>query len=143
MRPDRTVRIAERAASGLSLPELLVAIAIVAIVSAIAGPAYTRYSVRTYETEAQADLLRCASGMERHAATTFTYAGAVGPGADSGEVTPNICEPRSDRYGFEVVHADTVTFELRATPLAGTPVAARPPLAVDAGGVVRAASTDP
>jgi type IV pilus assembly protein PilE len=119
---------------GFTLVELLVALAIFAIISAIAVPIYTQYSIRTYESEAQADLLRCAAGMERHASIGFTYAGAVGPGADTGGVTDNICVPQSTRYTYEVSAADATTFMLIATPMAGTAVAGRDALTINAAG---------
>lgn len=107
---------------GFTLIELLVALAILAIVSAIAVPIYTQYSIRTFRTDAQKDLMLCAQGMERFASQNFTYAGAVGPGDDTGPVTDNICDPSSINYDITVEAADATAFTLRATPTGGSVV---------------------
>ena len=104
---------------GFTLIELLVALAIMAIVSAIAVPIYTQYSVRTQRTNAEKDLLMCAQSMERLASIGFTYAGLVGPGADTGAVTPNICTPSTTMYAITVQVANAHTFTIRATPTSG------------------------
>jgi type IV pilus assembly protein PilE len=104
---------------GFTLIELLVALAIMAIVSAIAVPIYTQYSIRTQRTNAEKDLLLCAQSMERLASTSFTYAGLVGPGADTGAVTPNICTPSTTMYAITVQAANANTFTIRATPTSG------------------------
>jgi type IV pilus assembly protein PilE len=120
--------------TGFTLIELLVALAIFAIISAIAVPIYTQYSIRSYEAEARADLLRCAAGMERHASIGFTYLGAVGPGANTGAVTANICVPQSTRYTFAVSDAEVGTFRVAADPIAGTAVSGQPPIWITADG---------
>ena len=104
---------------GFTLIELLVALAIMAVVSAIAVPIYTQYSIRTQRTNAEKDLLMCAQSMERLASTSFTYAGQVGPGADTGAVTPNICTPSTTMYSITVTVANANTFTIRATPTSG------------------------
>jgi len=125
------------------LIELLVALAILAIVSAVAIPIYTQYSVRTYRTEAQSDLLGCAQGMERAASRNFTYALALDADADgtgdtsTGAVTANICTPRTTRYNLTVTAANANAFTLRATPITGTPVASNGLLEMDANGAQR------
>ena len=109
---------------GFTLVELMVALAILAIVAAVAMPLYTQYSVRTYRTDAQADLLRCAQGMERHASLNFTYLSAIdsdndGVGdVDAGAMTPNICTPNSTLYVVNLVNgsATDTTFVLRTSP---------------------------
>ena len=126
--------------AGFTLVELMIALVILAVVSAVAIPFYTQYSVRTYRTEGQSDLLLCAQGMEKHAGVNFTYAGAVdtdndGTGdADTGTVSLNICAPTSTRYTLAVQSADANTFVLRATPVAGSPVANDGKMEIDAMG---------
>lgn len=127
---------------GFTLIELLVALAILAIVSAVAVPIYTEYSVRTFRTDAQKDLLLCAQGMERLGSAAFTYAGAVdtdadGTGdADTGPVSANICATTSMNYDISVEAADANAFTLRATPTGG-PVVDDGLLEIDATGVRR------
>jgi len=126
---------------GFTLTEILIAVAIIAVISSIAIPLYTQYSLRTFRTEAQSDLLLCAQGMERLAATTgFSYAGQVdtdsdGTGdADNGAVSPNMCNPRSTlRYSISIqnVPANGASFEIIAAPLAGSAVATDGRLLID------------
>ena len=105
---------------GFSLIELLLALAILAIVTAVALPIYNTYSVRAERTGIQADLLRCAQGMERHANAAMSYEGAVdtdddGSGdASTGLVSRNICHVDSARYTVTVHVADAARFVLRA-----------------------------
>ena len=115
---------------GFTLLELLVALTIVAIVSAIAIPIYTTFSERAYRAEVQADLLTCAQGLERWSAVWFTYLGAadededgpsdgVASASDEGPPGTEICEPISvaqNRYEIEMA-ADATTFTLTASPV--------------------------
>ena len=105
---------------GFSLIELLVALAILAIATAVALPIYNTYSVRAERTGIQADLLRCAQGMERHANVAMSYEGALdtdddGAGdASTGLVSRNICHVDSAQYTVTVHAADADRFVLRA-----------------------------
>ena len=111
---------------GFSLLELMTTLAILAVVVAVALPAYHGYVVRAHRTAAQSDLLRCAQGMERHASERWSYALALdtdGDGAGDatvGEVTANICAPDAELYRVTVRTADADGFVLRAAPASAT-----------------------
>lgn len=124
-----------------SLLEILVVLAIVAILLAVAVPVYQGYSARAYRTEVQTDLLRCAQGMERHAALTMGYGNAVDVDGDgqgdqsTGEVSANLCRVASTHYRISVRTADAAHFVLRAEASSATsPVAADGALELDAAG---------
>ena len=136
-------KVTQRGASrGFTLIELMVALAILAIVSAIAVPIYTEYSIRTYRTDAAKDLLLCAQGMEKIASLNFSYLSAVdtnndGAGdADTGPVSTNICQPTSTLYAVTVQAATGTSFTLRATPTTG-PVVDNGFLELDSSGARR------
>ena len=114
--------------SGFTLVELLVALAVLAIVSAIAVPIYEAYADRTYRSQAQTDLLNCAQALERFNSINFTYEGAADndadgvpdgvPGGEDGPLATQICDPlsvRENRYAI-AVDAEETTFVLTATP---------------------------
>ena len=117
-------------AKGFTLLELLVAITIVATLSAIALPIYTTFSERAYRAEAQADLLNCAQALERWSAVWFTYLGAadedddgpsdgVASGSDTGAPGNDVCTPISvdqQRYTITMT-ATATTYWLTATPV--------------------------
>ncbi len=128
--------------AGFSLLELLVALAILAIIVTLAVPLYSDYSRRAYRAEAQSDLLACALGMERRATIEFTYAGAADSDADGtgdtdfGPVAGVICKPRSvaqGRYAVSV-SGSVETFLLTARPATAGPMAADGFLTLDATG---------
>ncbi len=126
---------------GFTLIELLIAMAILAIISAVAVPLYTQYSQRTFRAEAQADLMRCAQGMERMGAINFTYVNALDTDADgvgdanTGAVTANVCTVTTGNYTITVEGPPTATsFIVRAVPDANTPVSGTGSLEMDATG---------
>jgi len=106
---------------GFTLIELIVAVAILAILAAVAIPIYTRYSDRTYRTEAMSDLLDCAQGMERRASVTFDYLGAAVGGANAGVIDATVCTPTTTRYDI-TVNGTAANFSLLATPTGADPV---------------------
>ena len=126
-----------------SLLELLVAVAILAIVVSVAVPVYTTYSLRAHRVNAQADLLRCAQGLERHAAETMGYAMAVdtdgdGEGdASTGPVSANLCAVAVDVYEITLQAADPGDFVLRAVPRSDGVAAAEGVLELDSIGTRR------
>lgn len=66
-------------AAGFTLIELMVTVAIVAILAAIAYPSYSAHVVKTRRGAAAACAMESAHFMERHFTTQLTYAGAVLP----------------------------------------------------------------
>jgi type IV pilus assembly protein PilE len=66
-----------RKQAGVTLIELMIAVAIVAILAAIAYPSYQRYVVRTHRNSASACLSQYAQFMERHYTANLTYVGAA------------------------------------------------------------------
>ena len=111
---------------GFTLTELLIALAIVAILTTVALPLYTNYQLRTHRTQAMADLSACAQALERFYTVNFTYVGAAAafPGAPTvagcSAVSP---QNGTARYNISVQAADATTFTLRAAPVAGSPQA--------------------
>ena len=128
-------------ARAFTLIELMAALGILAILAVLASPLYTRYSVGAHRVMAQADLLRCAQGMERHASLSFSYLAAIDSDADgvgdldAGRVTPNVCTPASTHYRIDLVDHDVTGFLLRASPAQpGNAVDKDGDLALDAAG---------
>lgn len=131
-------------AAGLSLLEIMATAAILAIVAAVALPIYSAYGVRAERSAAQADLLRCAQGMERHAARTGGYALAVDADGDgtgdssTGPVSANICTLDTTLYAITLRNADGAGFVLRADAAnAANRVADDGMLEIDSTGALR------
>jgi type IV pilus assembly protein PilE len=58
---------------GFTLIELMVVVAVVAILSAVAYPSYTEYVARGHRADARAGLLQAQQWLERAATATGTY----------------------------------------------------------------------
>ncbi|MDP3846280.1 MAG: type IV pilin protein [Pseudomonas sp.] len=65
--------LAKKNAQGFTLIELMIAVAIIGILSAIAYPSYTEYVQRGNRTEGQALLNEAAAAQERYNAQNFAY----------------------------------------------------------------------
>ena len=62
---------------GFSLIELMIVVAIAAILAAVAYPSYTRHVQDTREADAQAKMLELSGALELHRAKNFSYQGAT------------------------------------------------------------------
>ena len=103
---------------GFTLVELLIAVTIFAILTAIAVPAYDRYTDRGYRTEMMSELMLCAQAIERFSALNFTYVGVVAGGGANGALDANVCNFQAvaqDRYAVTAATTAT-TFTLTAVP---------------------------
>ncbi len=76
---DRPVRVS-RSVDGFTLIELMLVVAIVAILSAIALPSYDEYVRRGRRADAQAQLLQVAQYLERHYTTHGNYGSTLPQG---------------------------------------------------------------
>jgi type IV pilus assembly protein PilE len=97
---------------GFTLIELIVAIAIVAILAAIAIPAYTSHVQKSRRADAKAELSLLAQAMERcyTAQNRYDHASCPQPG-DIGRDT--------ERYRIRVSAVTATTFSLTAAPTGG------------------------
>ncbi len=73
--------------SGFTLIELMVTVAVVAILASIALPSYTSYITRSKLTEATSSLLSMRVKMEQFYQDKLTYAGACLPGTTASPPT--------------------------------------------------------
>lgn len=102
---------------GFTLIELMIVVAIVAILTAIAYPSYTHYIVKTRRTAAKACLTEVSNYMERYYTTNMKYTGATDPQLD--------CESAAQTGGFYtwsfVGTPDATTYKISAAPKASQP----------------------
>lgn len=79
-RTRRSLARSSRTGAGFTLIEVVIAMVIIAILAAIAIPAYTQYVTRAHRSEARGTLLQAAQWMERWRTERGTYMnGAVAP----------------------------------------------------------------
>jgi type IV pilus assembly protein PilE len=112
--------------SGFTLIELMIVLAIIAILSAIAYPSYRQYTLRAARAEAKTALLEDAQFLERNYTTANSYAkdsGGVGITASVLPVqfTPKDSTASSAKYTISFV-AKSLTasaYTLQATPTTG------------------------
>jgi len=89
---------------GFTLVELMIVVAIVAILVALALPSYTRYVRKANRGEAQQLLLNWANNQEIWRANDTDYA-----------TTGEIPLPTHDKYDFTLPTSSATTYTLRAT----------------------------
>lgn len=97
--------------AGFSLVELMIVVAIVAILAAIALPNYNKYIVAGHRTDAQAAMLNLAQYLERQYNTSFSYP-TIGNIPTSLKAPANI----SDYYTLSIDPYSDQSFTIKATP---------------------------
>jgi type IV pilus assembly protein PilE len=107
----------DRRPRGYTLVELMLVVVVIAILGAIAIPAYQRYGYRARRVEAQEMLLRVRHAQERHHATYHRYAQAIGELGFATDTTPRgVYRLRIDASPGTVAAQG---FIARAAPIAG------------------------
>src|SRR5688572_27002003 len=101
---------------GFTLIELMMTVAITAMLASIALPAYSQYVVRSRRAVAQGDLVSAASAMERHFTVNGSYVGAA-VGTTFPATSP--AQGGDALYNMRIQSLTATTFTLRAQPVAG------------------------
>lgn len=97
---------------GFTLIELMIVVAVVAILASIAYPAYQDSVRKSRRGEAKADLMELTQGYERFYTVNNTYVGF-------GAVLPYTQSPRTGLARYNITSAETATtFTLTAAPTA-------------------------
>jgi len=122
---------------GFSLIDVLIALAVVAILLRIAYPSYVSQIVRSSRQAAQSELVGLANLQEKiflnsSAYTTSVTGGYTGQSTGGLGVTSG--KSKDSRYTYSVA-ATATTFTLTATPVTGTPQAGDGNLSITEAGV--------
>jgi type IV pilus assembly protein PilE len=110
--------------SGFTLVELMIVIAIVAVLSAVALPAYQDYVERSRRVDAMGALSSLATAMERYYTEENTYSGTTAT-VNSVPNSPNMfpaqapLDGNTKFYNLTIPTATSTTYTLRATPING------------------------
>lgn len=111
---------------GFTLLELMIAVAIMAIISLVAYPSYQSHLRDSRRSEAGNALLGFATALHRYKSDNQTYAGAQSgtgyPNPPQGDVYPSQApiESGTKFYNLTIEEADADSFVVHATPIAGS-----------------------
>ena len=97
-------------AFGFSLLELMVAVAILAIIGAIAFPSYISYVTNARRADGQTALLDLANRMERYFTMNNTYVGATLTAVGADATSPD------GFYGLSITNTSATAYTLQAAP---------------------------
>lgn len=108
---------------GFNLVELMIAVAIVGVITAFAYPSYQEQVRKTRRADCSGALASFASTMERFYTVNNTYRGAADGGVDTGApaIFPDTCpvDGGDATYNLTIQAANVSTFEVRAAPVGG------------------------
>ena len=111
---------------GFTVIDLLIAVAIVAILVRIALPAYQGYIIRSSRQAAQSELVALATAQEKIFLNSNAYTADVSSaysGQSSAGLGVTSGKTKDSRYTLSVQAPTATTFIITATPVSGTPQA--------------------
>lgn len=109
--------MSRKQSSGFTLIELMIVVAIVALLAAIAVPAYKEHVTRTRRSDAETALLDLSARMERYFAENNTYATAtIAAGSGATDVL-NSATSYSSWYTISITAQTASAYTLQATPV--------------------------
>jgi type IV pilus assembly protein PilE len=115
---------------GYTLMELMVAVAIIGIITSVAYPSYLNFLNGSRRGAAQADLIAFAAAMERHKAANFSYNGAASSGNTGApsifqSYSPSTESEANKKYDLSIssVSPTGTSYVIIATPVSSTPQA--------------------
>ena len=117
---SRNRKLCRRKARGITLIELMIAVAIVAIIAAVAYPSYLEQVRKTRRSDCSGALASLGSAMERHFTVNSTYLGAAAGGANTGApaifATSCPVDGGVATYNLTIQAATATTYTLQAAP---------------------------
>ena len=104
--------------TGFTLIEIMIVVAIVAILAAVALPSYQDYVARGKRAEARTEVLKAEGWLERHYTEYNRYSSTVGSATNTTFITryTNVPSSGAANYSFGLVVADT-SYTLTLAPL--------------------------
>lgn len=110
--------------AGFTLIELMIVVAVIALLASIALPSYNQYVLRSHRANARTALLQVAQWLERAATASGSYPTCntvVDPNPPACRVPAGVRTVEGNRYRIDV-NSQAATFALTATPLGGQAV---------------------
>lgn len=123
-----------RRTRGFTLVELMVTVAVVAILAAIALPSFEQYLIRASRSAAKSFMLDVANKQEQYLLDARTYL-AVANHAGFTNLGLAVPDEVSRFYNVSVTGASSTTYTIQAVPIAGTRQAADGTLTLNQAGV--------
>ena len=120
--PSRALRIA--GSRGFTLVEIMIALVVVGILTAIAVPSYRDQVARSNRAEARNALMSTAQWLERQYTANNMYCPAAGCSSDPlADAAKRVPASGRQTYELSITDLGANTYTLNATPVSGGPMA--------------------